>query len=365
MSKLFTGFKIVLPPDVENKIMYWVNKCDKEISGLGDAYLDIPNKQILIQSAFLLEQECGSAETEIDEKSIAKAMGDAHADESNHIPRNIKFWWHSHVNMGVFWSTTDTTTMHKLSEHGWFVNIVFNKKYQRLGAISYPLRTVLNEAGMNDQLAITNVEYESDIPIQGAPNFAPAILEEFDAQYLANYKEKTYGNYNYPNNTTTRSVYSPNSRSHDFRSQEDYYADLEDWAAEGGNLETGNDLTQASCIKVYENDTWLLDVNRVGNVWIENKHTRKIGSFHEHTDWLPGYLYYSIPSWGLLLMLEDLDTEYGEHAFPAIRMLIKRALDVVDKREQREKALEESGGTAPLTTEITPIGLMTPGEGKA
>jgi hypothetical protein len=182
----FKDFIVILPPEVENKIMYWVNKCDKEISGLGDAWIDIPNKVVRITSAFLVDQESTATETELDEAAIARVMNEAHQDELRGIPRSVKFWWHSHVNMAVFWSATDHTAMNKLSEHGWFVNIVFNKKYEKRAAISYPMK--LEAVGQKRKL----IQIDDEIKVIGALPLAEDITKVLDAEYDAKYKAKTY-----------------------------------------------------------------------------------------------------------------------------------------------------------------------------
>ena len=183
---MFEDFNIILPLKIREKIQYFVDKADKEISGLGDAWLNLEAKTITITSAFLLDQVCTASSTDLDEGAVAKAMFEAHQDEQKGMNRNIKFWWHSHVNMNVFWSGTDTATMKELSEQGWFSHIVFNKKREMLGAISYPVE--MHALG----LVKKSIQYTSEIPILVPSVFTNEEIEVMDKEMDQKYKEKTY-----------------------------------------------------------------------------------------------------------------------------------------------------------------------------
>lgn len=65
----------------------------------------------------------------MDAASIAKAMYETRDDEGM-----FNFWWHSHVNMGVFWSGTDMDTIRQIGSQGFVVATVFNKKNEMLDA---------------------------------------------------------------------------------------------------------------------------------------------------------------------------------------------------------------------------------------
>lgn len=203
---MFREFTIILPLKVREKIQYWVDKADKEISGLGDAWLDIEKKTVTITSAFLLDQECTASDTELDDEAINKVMFEAHQDEMKGIKRNVKFWWHSHVNMDVFWSGTDVEAMNQLSEHGWFCNIVFNKKREMRGAISYPV--LMSSCGM-EQKAIT---YNDKIPVFVPSLFTADEVKEMDEQFKEKYKEKKVVSITTYNYNTGAHSYKPYTR---------------------------------------------------------------------------------------------------------------------------------------------------------
>lgn len=109
--------------DAYEQIMYYVHKAKFEISGLGN--VRIINGVATVTDIFLIDQENDPTETEMKADAIGKCIYDHHMSG---IEGDLKFWWHSHVDMQVFWSGTDRKTIEELTENGWFIHGVFNKK---------------------------------------------------------------------------------------------------------------------------------------------------------------------------------------------------------------------------------------------
>lgn len=123
-------YKINIDNVIYQKIMHWINKATGEVSGLGKLTIDKDTGLIEIKSAVLLKQENTSASTDLDGAAIAKAMFETRNDEGY-----LNWWWHSHVNMDVFWSGTDMDTIRDIGKHGFVVATVFNKKNEMLSSI--------------------------------------------------------------------------------------------------------------------------------------------------------------------------------------------------------------------------------------
>ncbi len=121
--------KVVLDEMVYQKIMHWVHKSKYEVSGLGKVVVE--DGTIRIIDAILLPQKNTSTTTDIEPTDVAKAMW-----LMKDTPGELKFWWHSHVDMNVFWSGTDMATIKELGAAGWFVHTVFNKRHETRTAIS-------------------------------------------------------------------------------------------------------------------------------------------------------------------------------------------------------------------------------------
>lgn len=123
MSKTYVE-KPVIKIDylVHQKVMHWVLNTDKEISGLGKIIKEGDSFRVI--DAILLPQRNTQSTTDIEPEDVGKAMF-----ELRETPGELRWWWHSHVNMGTFWSGTDDDTMEKLSAPGWFIHSVFNKQW--------------------------------------------------------------------------------------------------------------------------------------------------------------------------------------------------------------------------------------------
>ncbi len=120
--------KVVIPDSVNRKIMHWVNKSEYEVSGLGKVTTDDQGNLTVID-VMLLPQKNAAAHTDIEGEDVGRAMY-----LLRDTPGMLKFWWHSHVNMSVFWSTQDKETIKLCGTGGWCVATVFNKMNERKSA---------------------------------------------------------------------------------------------------------------------------------------------------------------------------------------------------------------------------------------
>lgn len=105
----------------------YVQICDVEISWMGsvDERVDEDGKPFYyIENIYLLKQVCGPGDTTIDALALGELMTTLPPEEA----AKVRFWGHSHVNMGVFWSETDYAAMRQLKGGGTTIYTVFNKK---------------------------------------------------------------------------------------------------------------------------------------------------------------------------------------------------------------------------------------------
>lgn len=114
---------LYIEPVCMKKIQYWADAADGEVSGLG--IIEQEGDRTIVREVFILEQECTGADTELNPEAIAKLMTDLMQEGKD--PAKLKFWWHSHVNMGVFWSGTDDQCAETLS-HEFAFSTVVNKR---------------------------------------------------------------------------------------------------------------------------------------------------------------------------------------------------------------------------------------------
>jgi hypothetical protein len=135
------GVRLEIDDDVFKKIMYWIDKSEFEVSGLGKIEFDEKTNTARVIDAILLPQKNTSTTTDIDGAAVGKAMF-----LLKDTPGELKWWWHSHVNMETFWSGTDKNTIMELGSGGWFMATVFNKSRKMLSAYcqAKPIRLLIS-----------------------------------------------------------------------------------------------------------------------------------------------------------------------------------------------------------------------------
>lgn len=171
---------LVIDDMVYQKVMYWVRKSKVEVSGLGKVVVE--DNTVRVIDAMLLPQTNTASSTDIDAEGIAKAMF-----ELKDTPGELKWWWHSHATMGVFWSGTDRDTIKELSGPGWFAATVFNHKAEMKSAfaLASPIKAIAD-----------------DIPtIIGARMIDKDIVDLWDLEYDENIKVPSYKSWNHTSNS--------------------------------------------------------------------------------------------------------------------------------------------------------------------
>lgn len=165
--------KIVLSAEAHAKIENWVDLCKWEISGLGTLIEE--EDRLYVDQVFLLDQEVTSAETEISDLGVSKLVSVLPKPMRN----TLRFWWHSHVNMDVFWSGTDESCIRKLRGEGALLSIVFNKKGQTRTRIDYDNGLLHSKM---DGLSYEVEEPDEDITL----SLGKEILDEFPGDPYSN-----------------------------------------------------------------------------------------------------------------------------------------------------------------------------------
>lgn len=176
--------KIIIPKEVHDKIMHFVNKADFEVSGFGKVEWDADQQAFRVLDACLLKQEGGMAHTDIDPTALSRAMY-----LLRNTPGHLNYWWHSHVDMPVFWSGTDMDTIRTLGRNGFIVASVFNKKDEVRSAFCCKVEVPM--IGSNDHLVDEiemEIEYDEDVALIASWN------KEFDDNVVR--KQYTMPDYN-------------------------------------------------------------------------------------------------------------------------------------------------------------------------
>lgn len=102
----------------------YVKQSDEEVSWMGFARQEKPMLYV-VEDVILMPQEVSGTSTDIDPEAWFELEKELGADRM----QLIRFWGHSHVNMGVNASGTDEETMATLSVGAdWFIRAICNKK---------------------------------------------------------------------------------------------------------------------------------------------------------------------------------------------------------------------------------------------
>lgn len=114
--------EIFIEPEVYYKIMHMIWECDTEVNGL--ARVERVGNRYHINDVAVLKQYVSGGYAEHDTDALLDFMLEQGEDAPNWVCQ-----WHSHVNMGVFWSSQDEEAVAAMGDTAeWTISIVFNKK---------------------------------------------------------------------------------------------------------------------------------------------------------------------------------------------------------------------------------------------
>jgi proteasome lid subunit RPN8/RPN11 len=115
----------ILQKDWKKVIDYAQASYDEFKSEIGGFMIAKRDKDgdIIVSNPEILKQEVTGSATIMDKISIA----DYYVKSAQAHGTDIRFiWWHSHADMGAFWSGTDTETMKEYSKGDWSAFLVVN-----------------------------------------------------------------------------------------------------------------------------------------------------------------------------------------------------------------------------------------------
>lgn len=184
--------KVIIDNIAYRRIMHWINKSSHEVSGLGLLSIE-PNGVFRVSHVMLVPQANTGTSTDIEAEDAAKLLY-----QCRDMPGELRFWWHSHVDMNVFWSGTDMDTIRKLGEAGWFLSTVFNKKRE--------MRTAFYSVAGTETPWGKFPLFQDELETKVEPFIEPNV-ERWDAEYSENVKAREYQSH------FQRHVWAPNTRA--------------------------------------------------------------------------------------------------------------------------------------------------------
>ena len=119
--------RIVIPFEMYQKLIAYVDVCDTEITGFFDVEYKKEENLFLITKVYdLFDQEAGGADVQMDEEAVSAFNLALIKQGAEQLPRG---WWHSHVKMDAFLSGTDEATLEYLENDSFIIALVANKKH--------------------------------------------------------------------------------------------------------------------------------------------------------------------------------------------------------------------------------------------
>jgi hypothetical protein len=180
---------ISITSEVYRKINAFADLCDNEISALGS--VNIVDNTIVIDDIFLFEQVVTASSTDLSTKDISEFLCDY--INKGKDPSTLKFWWHSHVNMGVFWSATDNSTIDRFSSD-WMISMVSNKRNEfklRVDMFS-PFRMYMDDLPLNiDYDRTFNASIKKEIDLKVKHQYLPDLRDILHPKQSIKYPSDT------------------------------------------------------------------------------------------------------------------------------------------------------------------------------
>jgi len=119
---------VVFLPQVMHDMHLIVDHCSEEVSWIGTV-LEQGNN-LVVDEIFVLDQEVTGTTTEITEDGLAKLAGRL-LEQPDGVEKlnRLRFWGHSHVNMGTSPSGQDDTqvSLWKKNDHPYLIRAIINK----------------------------------------------------------------------------------------------------------------------------------------------------------------------------------------------------------------------------------------------
>lgn len=138
-----------------------VDMCSVEISWLG--LVEEIGRDFYVSEIFLIEQDCHPAETEMSAEGLATLTLKVMDERGMDVANSLRFWGHSHVNMGTGPSGTDESTMKMFED----------------GGHPYTIRAILNKDGRMEMGVFL---YDKGIVVKDAPWEVFVAQEDRDAR---------------------------------------------------------------------------------------------------------------------------------------------------------------------------------------
>jgi hypothetical protein len=129
------GINVEVDAVCMSKLWLWTDMARGEVSALGMVE-EIRDSQtgviasLRVTDVYLIKQVSTDAETELDPKAVAELM--LELEQAGQDVSKLRFWWHSHGSLSVFWSDQDESCVADLANGEYLLALVVNKRRESL-----------------------------------------------------------------------------------------------------------------------------------------------------------------------------------------------------------------------------------------
>jgi hypothetical protein len=183
--------RLFLLPEVEERMRHYTRLARGEVSGLG--LVEEFDGGFLVTDLFLPKQECSASSTTLCDEAVATLL--LELDRSGRDPAQLKFWFHSHGSMNVFWSNTDQECIEDLANGDYLLSLVTNKRGDMLARLDIykPARVTVDDVSVSvrsrgeSQLETCQKEIQEkvkDLPVSVFPTGPMTPRDRRDSPFL-------------------------------------------------------------------------------------------------------------------------------------------------------------------------------------
>jgi hypothetical protein len=169
--------KLIIPAPIERKLHAYVKAVDGEIAGMGEIEVRDDGNLWVVDVA-IYDQEVTGGTADLSSEALAHFQTDL--IKNGKSPKNWYLWWHSHANMGAFFSTTDTGTIETSTEFDHVVSLVVNKRRERKARLDThtPFRITVLDLPIEVPAEVNPRTIEIDETIEGFKKHIEDLEEE-------------------------------------------------------------------------------------------------------------------------------------------------------------------------------------------
>lgn len=150
------------------KMQYYIQNIDAEISGLGKTY--VKDGDIYVTDLTIFKQEVTGVNTDLSQDNRALFQNELKKKGEDVSKWNL--WWHSHVNMNVFWSGTDDKAVENdMGKIPYLLSIVSNKKKEIKTRVDFTMNGSSELCPIWSHEKVDDVETEILPPIVSSEEF--------------------------------------------------------------------------------------------------------------------------------------------------------------------------------------------------